>query len=59
MTMKRYLPFLVLLLFATPGGDTPPPPPPVEAAFCEEWLHFSDGSVAVCASDDSLVLRER
>jgi len=58
MTMKRYLPFLVLLLFASPGGD--PPPPPVESAvFCEEWLHFSDGSVAVCTTEDSLVLRER
>ncbi len=56
--MKRYLPFLVLLLFASPGGD--PPPPPVESAvFCEEWLHFSDGSVAVCTTEDSLVLRER
>ena len=56
--MKRTLPLLLLLLlFASTGDDTPPPPPIDEQQFCEEWLHFSGGSVAVYTSD-SLELRE-
>jgi hypothetical protein len=57
--MKRYLPLLLLLLFASPGGDPPPPPPPIETGvFCEEWLHFSDGSTVVADETGALQLRE-
>ncbi|HMC21948.1 MAG TPA: hypothetical protein VKL19_08885 [Thermoanaerobaculia bacterium] len=54
--MRRLLPlFLLLLLFATPGGQCPPPPPPPieEQIVCEQWLQFSDGSVSVCAMEDT------
>jgi len=48
--MKRYFPQLLLLLLFASAEESTPPPPPMEACFCEEWLHFSDGSVDVCAS---------
>ncbi len=53
--MKRCLPLFLLFLFATPGRQCPPPPPPPvnEQIACEEWLQFSDGSVSVCAMEDT------
>jgi len=51
--MRRLLPlFLLLLLFATPGGQCPPPTIEEEIV-CEQWLQFSDGSVSVCAMEDT------
>jgi len=64
--MKRYLPFLLLLLFADVGpasagrrAEARPTSEMQPAGFCEEWLQFSDGSAAVCTSDEATLFDVR